>query len=158
MGPNRARHGKPAARFAFGGPGKPVAHQDRFSTHMGKLRNVPPLLRPVASRLGFAPGDERATDRRRNLLGAGRDLYRDPRWKRLRLECFLRDAYTCQRSGVICGGKYPAPDSPVANHKVPHRGNPALFFDLANLETVSKAVHDRLIQAEEQSIPGGHWD
>ncbi len=71
---------------------------------------------------------------------------------------FLRDNYVCQRSGELCTGKAPAPNSPVANHKTPHRGNPALFWDINNLETVSKRVHDSEIQREEQSIPRGHWD
>lgn len=70
----------------------------------------------------------------------------------------MRDLYTCQRTGVLAIGKYPAPNSPVANHKRPHRGNPALFWDIDNIETVTKAVHDSIVQAEEQAIPKGKWD
>lgn len=77
--------------------------------------------------------------------------YKTAGWIRLRQAVFQRDCYTCQRSGVICAGKHPAPDSPVANHKTPHRGDPKLFWDIDNIETVSKEVHDGLIQAEEQA-------
>lgn len=78
-----------------------------------------------------------------------RHLYDTAAWKRLRIQCFVRDNYTCQRTGKLLGGKHPAPDSPVANHIKPHRGDRALFFSLDNLETVSKKVHDGLIQADE---------
>jgi 5-methylcytosine-specific restriction protein A len=71
---------------------------------------------------------------------------------------FVRDGYVCQRTGVLCAGKYPAPNSPVANHKKPHRGDLALFWDEDNVETVSKAVHDSVIQAEEQAVPTGVWN
>lgn len=48
-------------------------------------------------------------------------------------------------------GQHPAPDSPVANHKIAHRGDETLFWDENNVETVTKAVHDSVIQAEEQA-------
>jgi 5-methylcytosine-specific restriction protein A len=85
-----------------------------------------------------------------NAAAPWRAWYRTARWERLRQKVFLRDLYTCQRSGILCVGKHPAPDSPVANHKRPHRGDPALFWDEDNVETVSKQVHDGLVQAEEQ--------
>jgi len=55
-------------------------------------------------------------------------------------------------------GKHPAPNSPVANHKVPHRGRRELFFDLNNVETIAKSVHDSEVQREEQAVPTGMWD
>ena len=122
------------------------------------LKNLKPVLGTPAPRLGAAPGDVRAQDRERFDRNKARALYAKPEWKRLRLEAFVRDGYVCQRSGVLCVGKYPAPNSPVANHKRPHRGDPKLFFDINNVETVSKAVHDSEVQAEEQSIPMGVWD
>lgn len=102
-------------------------------------------------RLGFMPGDEKAADKSRNDAAPWRQWYKTARWQRLRMQCFVRDNFTCQRTGKVLAGKYPAPDSPVANHKHPHKGNPALFWDINNLETVSKAVHDQLIQAEERA-------
>jgi 5-methylcytosine-specific restriction endonuclease McrA len=68
----------------------------------------------------------------------------------LREQVLIRDAYTCQRTGQVLGGKYPAPDSPVVNHKRPHRGDERLFWDIDNLETIAKAVHDSDVQREEQ--------
>jgi len=76
--------------------------------------------------------------------------YNTARWQRLRQEVLIRDAYTCQRTFRVCSGRPGEPDSPVVNHIRPHRGNEALFWDPANLETVTKQVHDSLIQAEEQ--------
>lgn len=81
-----------------------------------------------------------------------RAWYGTDRWRRLRLEVFVRDHFTCQRTGAVLVGKYPAPNSPVANHKVPHKGNPELFWDPSNIETVSKEVHDGLIQSEERAL------
>ena len=77
--------------------------------------------------------------------------YNTKRWQDLREAVFLRDLYKCQRSGELCIGKHPAPNSPVANHKRPHRGDEKLFWDPDNIETVSKRVHDGIIQAEEQA-------
>lgn len=73
---------------------------------------------------------------------------------------FEQDGYICRRSGDACLGTHPEPDSPVANHKVRHNGNPDLFWDEANIETVTKEVHDTLIQKEEQASlhHRGHWD
>ena len=76
--------------------------------------------------------------------------YNSRRWRDLRAAVLVRDAYVCQRSGALCSGVHPAGNSPVVNHKVPHRGQEALFWDIENLETVTKEVHDSLIQKEEQ--------
>lgn len=37
----------------------------------------------------------------------------------------------------------------MVNHKTPHKGDPALFFDVDNTESVCKQDHDALIQREE---------
>lgn len=86
--------------------------------------------------------------------------YKTARWRRLRQEVLLRDSYTCQRTGVLCSGKHPEPNSPVVNHRQPHRGNEALFWNIDNLETVTKAEHDAAIQREEQATRHhqGVWD
>lgn len=49
-------------------------------------------------------------------------------------------------------GKYPAPDSAVVDHKTPHRGDEALFWEPANLQAVSKAYHDRDKQSIERNV------
>jgi 5-methylcytosine-specific restriction endonuclease McrA len=125
---------------------------------MPKLRTLKPNVAALAPRLGFPPGDEKARDRQRRVHQPWRQWYNSTRWEKLREAAFVRDGYTCRRSGVLCIGTSPAPDSPVANHKIPHHGDPKLFWDINNIETVSKAVHDGLIQREEQGIPRGKWD
>jgi 5-methylcytosine-specific restriction endonuclease McrA len=82
-----------------------------------------------------------------------RSLYRDPRWcgpRGIRKQAFLRDLYTCQRCGcLVIEGNRHHPRAAVAHHKIAHKGNPELFFDLDNVETDCKACHDTLIQREE---------
>ena len=61
----------------------------------------------------------------------------------------MRDGYTCQATGVLLLAAYPAPTSPVVDHKRPHRGDPDLFWDEDNLQAVSKEYHDRVKQSIE---------
>lgn len=119
---------------------------------MGRLKGLPPRLSVLRPAVGYAPGDAKAADKDRNTLAPWRAWYQTERWRKLRLQVFVRDEYRSQRSGDICAGTYPAPNSPVANHKIPHRGDPKLFWDPNNIETVTKAEHDRLIQAEERAL------
>lgn len=125
---------------------------------MGKLRALQSNLTKLAPRIGYLPGDERGRDRQRSAAQPWRGWYKTARWQKLARAVFERDHYICQRSGVVCTGKAPAPNSPVANHKTPHRGDPKLFWDPANIETVCKRVHDSEIQREEKAIPLGHWE
>lgn len=82
-----------------------------------------------------------------------RALYSDLRWcgpHGIRQQALRRDRWTCQRCGcLVVEGNRHHPRAAVVNHKVRHRGDPKLFFDLANTETVCKADHDTLIQREE---------
>lgn len=121
---------------------------------MGRLKALRPAIRALAPRIGFVEGDARAADRSRNVMAPSRAWYKTKRWQDLRLQVFVRDGYKCQRTGVLCVGRYPAPNSPVANHIRPHKGDARLFWDMGNIETVTKAVHDSLIQAEERAAEG----
>ncbi|MFC7399576.1 HNH endonuclease [Chelatococcus sp. GCM10030263] len=115
---------------------------------MPKIQTLKPLvgrLRPQIS----TPREIR--DTRYSPDAQVRGWYKSAAWQKLRRDVFARDGYICQRTGQICSGKHPAPNSPVANHKTPHRGDPALFWDINNIETVTKAVHDGVIQAEEHA-------
>src|SRR5690606_38696016 len=103
-------------------------------------------------RIGYAPGDEKARDRQRRDTQPWRAWYKTARWERLRQQVLLRDLYTCQRTGELCTGKGNQPNAPVVNHKRPHRGDPALFWDIDNLECVTKAAHDSMVQAEERRL------
>ena len=121
---------------------------------MGRLKSLPPRLAPAAPRLGRLPGDETARLKERDQNVSWRKWYKTERWRRLRIEVLMRDSYTCQKTGVICAGKYPADDSPVVDHKRPHRGDEALFWDKGNLQTVSKKYHDSEKQKQERAQPG----
>jgi hypothetical protein len=125
---------------------------------MGKLKALSPRLAALPPRLGHAPGDRKANDRARDASAPWRRWYDTARWKKLRQQVFVRDGFVCQRSGELCSGAANTPNAPIANHKVPHRGNPALFWDIDNIETVTKRVHDTIIQSEEQAVPRGNWD
>lgn len=61
----------------------------------------------------------------------------------------VRDGFICQVTKLLCSGKHPAPNSPVADHIVEHHGDPDLFWDEANVRTVSKEYHDGERQAEQ---------
>jgi 5-methylcytosine-specific restriction enzyme A len=47
------------------------------------------------------------------------------------------------------------------HHKVPHKGDPALFWDPTNLESICKSCHDRDAQREElgsiQAVDEDGW-
>lgn len=62
----------------------------------------------------------------------------------------VRDLFTCQRCGVIEADT----SQLVADHKRPHRGVEALFWDITNLWTLCKPCHDSWKQREERR--GGH--
>ena len=84
---------------------------------------------------------------------AYRKLYRDKRWcgpHGVRQQALLRDLYTCQRcTRLLVTSNRQHPRAAVVNHKKPHKGDEALFFDLENAEAVCKSCHDALIQKEE---------
>ncbi|MBO0140213.1 HNH endonuclease [Agrobacterium sp. Ap1] len=121
-----------------------------------RLKSLPPRLAPMPSRLGtVAPANRKEAEtqrtRQRDQDDPSRKLYNSRKWRALRDEVYIRDNMTCQKTGVILLGKHPAPNSPVADHIVPHRGDPALFWDKSNIQTVSKAYHDSQKQREERA-------
>lgn len=80
-----------------------------------------------------------------------RKWYKTERWQSLRQRVLLRDMFICQKTGVMLIGAHPAPNSPVVDHIRPHRGNPDLFWDENNLQSVSKKWHDSIKQAIEHA-------
>lgn len=112
---------------------------------MGKLSNIGPMVTAAPSRLGRVTDEHGHSDANEPW----RAWYKSARWQRLKVRVHNRDGYVCQRSGVVCSGKGNDWNAPVANHKVPHRGDPVLFWDESNIETVTKRVHDSIIQKEE---------
>lgn len=127
---------------------------------MAKLAVPASRLSGAARKVGFAPALEAKGPAPVQRSQPWRAWYKTARWRDLRQTILIRDSYTCQRTGRVCAGKHPAPDSPVVNHKRPHRGNPELFWDPENLETVTKAEHDSAVQREEQGSrhTQGTWD
>ena len=112
---------------------------------MGKLSTLKPTLSTLPPRIGFAPGDEKARDRHRAQTQHWRAWYKTARWERLRKAVLVRDLYTCQMAGC---GRVGGPM--VCDHKQPHRGDPALFWDERNLQALCKPCHDGAKQAEER--------
>ena len=112
---------------------------------MGRLkgRGFKPRTKPPASRFRkHSPSTERERSQRRRQDHDWRGWYGKAEWQKLRLEILKRDKYICQVTGERLSGRYPAPNSPVVDHKIPHRGDPALFWDPGNLQAVSKQYHD----------------
>lgn len=116
---------------------------------MARLTTVKPLIPKLQTRL-IQPEAPRARD---NAVTGDqwRKWYGTARWQALRLQAIVRDLQTCQKTGILLYGKHPAPDSPVVDHIIPHRGNPDLFWDLDNLQTVAKSWHDSIKQAIEKA-------
>ena len=65
--------------------------------------------------------------------------YKTAQWQRLRYSVLIRDMFTCQCG---CGRIEHDTSKLVADHKIPHRGDPALFWDAGNLQTLTKRCHD----------------
>jgi 5-methylcytosine-specific restriction protein A len=74
-------------------------------------------------------------------------LYNTKRWQLLRLAILTRDLNTCALCGCIEGRKGMA----IVNHKTPHKGDPVLFWDENNLETMCKPCHDGPTQRTERN-------
>jgi 5-methylcytosine-specific restriction protein A len=103
------------------------------------IQTLKPRLQKMGQRLQTARA---VRDTRYSPDATVRSWYKSARWQALRLEVLVRDLYTCRQTGVLLTGKHPAPNSPVVDHVVPHKGDERLFWDIANLQAVSKAYHD----------------
>ena len=114
-----------------------------------------PLLKKSIPTLGKRFGTRQEAERQRS---AERDTgteyrawYRSERWMRLRDEVLLEARFICCKTGTSLIGKPPAANSPVVDHIKPHRGDPDLFWDKANLQAVCKSWHDSIKQAQEKA-------
>src|SRR5579875_2784487 len=103
-------------------------------------------LKALSPRIGALPPAVRF-DSDRDAHGHSRKAepwrawYNLTRWRRLRLEVFQRDHFTCRWPG--CGRLEGDTSKLVADHIQPHRGDPALFWTIENLMTLCKPHHDR---------------
>lgn len=117
-----------------------------------KLKTLKPIVGTIKSTIQtprIAMERERLQVRETSV--EWRKWYKLKRWTDLRQLVLTRDLYRCQRTGVLLSGKHPAPNSPVVDHIKPHRGDPVLFWDMENLQSVSKEYHDSVKQALERS-------
>lgn len=73
-------------------------------------------------------------------------FYSTAGWRQLRKAQLQRNPF-CRYCAQV-GNRTPAT---VADHIKPHRGNPALFFDAANLQSLCKTCHDSAKQRLERS-------
>lgn len=80
-----------------------------------------------------------------------RNWYSTARWKQLRRRIIVEQGGVCQMTGVRLIGRFPDWNSPVVDHRVPHRGDEDLFFDESNLQLVSKEWHDKVKQSREKN-------
>lgn len=89
-------------------------------------------------------GAQRAYDRRRREAKPWRAWYDLPAWKAAR-EAQLAKQPLCER----CLERGDTEAATVCNHRIPHRGDWALFIDPENHESSCKLCHDGEIQREE---------
>ena len=115
------------------------------------LKRMPPRLATLAPKIGYAADTPAAASRNRDAQFAWRAWYKTARWQSLRWSVLVRDLFTCQRCQKIEG----ITSQLVADHKTPHRGNAALFWDPANLQCLCKPCHDSAKQAEEKRYHTG---
>ncbi len=121
---------------------------------MARLRQPPARLAAAPFTIGMARRRE-ATARRQ--AAPWRRWYDTARWAALRMAVFARDRFTCQMCGKLEGNTALL----VADHREAHRGDPSLFWDEDNIQTLCKSpCHDKHKQALEQDtrFQGGVWD
>lgn len=114
---------------------------------MGRLkgRGMTARIGRPASRLGAA---KPAPPRPEGHRPAWHKWYYLARWRRLRWDVLTAAAFTCEQTG--CGRIEVDTSKLVADHIVPHRGDPVLFWDRANLQCLCKACHDSRKQKQER--------
>jgi len=115
---------------------------------MGRLKQAPSRLATHKPRLTAAPAPANEADRSRfrDTGVAWRKWYKTARWQKLRMSVLVRDLFTCRRCGRIEANT----SQLVADHKTPHKGDEAMFWDAGNLQCLCKPCHDRDKQREER--------
>jgi len=71
-------------------------------------------------------------------------LYHDPQWDRLRDAQLAKDPFCAE-----CRGEHLLTPASVADHIKPHKGDPKLFYDADNLQSMCKQHHDRKTAKED---------
>jgi 5-methylcytosine-specific restriction endonuclease McrA len=120
---------------------------------LGKLKAIGSGLPRLKPMIGSLAPVERSQDADRQFFSPWRSWYKSARWRALRLVVFARDLYTCQWPG--CGFTTANTSILVADHREPHRGDEARFWDVEGLQTLCKPCHDRHKQRAERQAARG---
>lgn len=116
---------------------------------MGRLSSLPARLGAAPARIGAPPKQEQGPAVVRDNA-PWRSNYKLARWKGpngVRLATFKRDGYVCQMCGRLEGDT----SKLTCDHRIPHRGDEALFWDENNLQTLcTEPCHVKHKQAQEQ--------
>lgn len=114
---------------------------------MAKLKTLPPLVATLAPKLGYARSDPKATARYRRANQPSKAWYNTAWWKATRLRILVRDLFTCQKCGVLVGGKGEA----HVDHIEPHNEDREQFFcGDEGLQTLCAPCHASVKQREER--------
>lgn len=112
------------------------------------MRSLAPTLPALSPLVGYQSGNARSFDRYRADTQPWRQWYRTSRWQKLRWSVLTEQLFTCQNSN--CKRVIVPSSEAVADHVVPHRGDPRLFWDRSNLQCLCKPCHDSAKQREER--------
>lgn len=121
------------------------ADMARLTKGPGLIASGPPMIEASKA----TPEEDR--DRIRDAVQPWRKWYYTARWRKLAARIRQRDGDKCRQTGAMLVGRRHAPNSPVVDHIVPHNGDEALFWDPANLQTVSKEWHDGEKQRQDKA-------
>lgn len=117
---------------------------------MARVHTLRPRLQVSSPRIRITEADRDAV---RAQTHDYRGWYKLARWcsprHGLRWRVLLRDQFTCQ----MCRRLEHDTSRLVADHKIPHRGDPGLFWSEVNVWCLCKACHDGAKQREERSRP-----
>lgn len=114
---------------------------------MGKLAGLTGRIAVLPPRLSFAADVQPDGTRTRDQVQHWRRWYKTARWQRLRWSVLVRDLFTC----TMCKRIEADTSQLVADHKVPHRGDEALFWDASNIACLCSQCHNSTKQALEKS-------
>lgn len=123
-----------------------LAYGKAKAVGMAKLRAQPSRLTAMRPTL-VAPKDEAGRSAFRARTHAYRAWYKTARWQKLRWKALVDAAFIC----AICGKGESDTSRLVADHIIPHRGNPDLFWSKDNLQCLDKSCHDTVKRKEERS-------
>jgi len=111
-----------------------------------KLKTIRPQVGKLAPLLRNQAGDERTRSRFRDETQHWRRWYKTSRWQKLRWDALVRDHFTCQ----MCKRIEADTSKLVGDHKVKHDGDPALFWDIRNIQCLCASCHDSEKQKQER--------